>query len=309
MAAMMLAEMGATVLRIDRMTESGLGIPLGTKFELLKRSRHVIQLDLKRAEAIELTLRLIGQADALIEGFRPRVMERLGLGPEVCLARNPRLVFGRVTGWGQDGPLAHAAGHDLNYIGDSGLLALSMGDPAHPVVPPALIADIAGGAYPAVMNIMFALMQRQRSGRGCKLDIAMTDNLFPFMYWAIGDGLAAGEWPGNGTAMVCGGTPRYRLYPASDGKVVAAAPIEQKFWEEFCELIGLDKELGGIGERLIPGKPSRIGMAMRAYQREAPDLLVKLPGYFSSARHGGKQTVWMDQHGSETTLVASHRRR
>ena len=109
MAAMMLAEMGATVLRIDRMTESGLGIPLGTKFELLKRSRHVIQLDLKQTEAIELTLRLIGQADALIEGFRPRVMERLGLGPEVCLARNPRLVFGRVTGWGQDGPLAHAA--------------------------------------------------------------------------------------------------------------------------------------------------------------------------------------------------------
>ncbi|MEI9806304.1 MAG: CoA transferase [Pseudolabrys sp.] len=93
---------------------------------------------------------------------------------------------------------------------------------------------------------MFALMQRQRSGRGCKLDVAMTDNLFPFMYWAIGDGLAAGEWPGNGTATVCGGTPRYRLYPASDGKVVAAAPIEQKFWEEFCELIGLDK---GIARR------------------------------------------------------------
>src|SRR4051812_24405129 len=122
MAAMMLAEMGATVLRIDRVAESDLGIPLGTRFELLKRSRHIIRLDLKRPDAVALALRLIEQADALIEGFRPQVMERLGLAPDVCLARNPRLVFGRVTGWGQEGPLAHAAGHDLNYIALTGAL-------------------------------------------------------------------------------------------------------------------------------------------------------------------------------------------
>ena len=122
MAAMMLAEMGATVLRVDRIADSGLGIPLDTKFEVLKRSRHIIRIDLKRPEAIALTLRLIEQSDALIEGFRPKVMERLGLGPDVCLARNPRLVFGRVTGWGQEGPLAQAAGHDLNYIALTGAL-------------------------------------------------------------------------------------------------------------------------------------------------------------------------------------------
>src|SRR5262252_1093143 len=109
MAAMMLAEMGATVLRIDRVADSDLGLPLPTKFEVLKRSRHIIRLDLKRPEAVALTLRLIQESDALIEGFRPKVMERLGLGPDVCLARNPRLVFGRVTGWGQEGPLADAA--------------------------------------------------------------------------------------------------------------------------------------------------------------------------------------------------------
>jgi crotonobetainyl-CoA:carnitine CoA-transferase CaiB-like acyl-CoA transferase len=135
------------------------------------------------------------------------------------------------------------AGHDLNYIGDAGLLALSMGPLDRPVVPPALIADIAGGAYPAVMNILLALTERARSGRGRYLDVAMSDNLFTFMYWAIGNGLAAGQWPGNGVDRVTGGSPRYRLYATADDRVVAAAPLEQKFWEEFCEIIGLDPDL------------------------------------------------------------------
>src|SRR5271165_4591454 len=144
MAAMMLAEMGATVLRIDRVADSDLGLPLPVKFETLKRSRHVIRLDLKRPDAIALTLRLIEQADALIEGFRPKVMERLGLGPDVCLARNPRLAFGRVTGWGQDGPLALAAGHDLNYIAIGGALH-SIGRQGAPPSPPLnLVGDYAG---------------------------------------------------------------------------------------------------------------------------------------------------------------------
>ena len=135
MAAMMLAEMGATVLRIDRVADSDLGIPLATKFETLKRSRHIIRLDLKRPAAVALTLRLIEQSDALIEGFRPKVMERLGVGPDVCLARNPRLVFGRVTGWGQEGPLSHAAGHDLNYIALTGALD-TIGRAGAPPTPP-----------------------------------------------------------------------------------------------------------------------------------------------------------------------------
>ena len=144
----------------------------------------------------------------------------------------------------QDRPYKReVAGHDLNYIGNAGLLALSMGNPSHPTVPPAWIADIAGGAYPAVMNILLALTMRQQSGRGCFLDIAMAENLFPFMYWALGEGLSTGQWAGNGAAMVCGGTPRYRLYPTSDGEVVAAGPIEQKFWEEFCEQIQYEPAL------------------------------------------------------------------
>ena len=135
------------------------------------------------------------------------------------------------------------AGHDLNYIGDAGLLALSMGSQEQPVVPPALIADIAAGAYPAVMNILLALTERARTGRGRYLDVAMADNLFPFMYWALGNGLVAGEWPGNGTDLVTGGTPRYRLYPTADGRMVAAAPIEQRFWTVFCDVIGLNPDL------------------------------------------------------------------
>jgi crotonobetainyl-CoA:carnitine CoA-transferase CaiB-like acyl-CoA transferase len=135
------------------------------------------------------------------------------------------------------------AGHDLNYIGDTGMLSLSSGDPANPVIPPALVADIAGGAYPAFMNILLAVIARQSTGRGCYLDVAMTDNIFPFLYWAIGKALGTGEWAGNGTDLVTGGTPRYHLFPASDDRLVAVAAIEQKFWETFCRLIGLDPAL------------------------------------------------------------------
>jgi crotonobetainyl-CoA:carnitine CoA-transferase CaiB-like acyl-CoA transferase len=170
-------------------------------------------------------------------------MARLGLGYDDIAKMNPRVIYCAITGYGQTGPKRDVAGHDLNYMGDTGLLSLSTGPAGQPVVPPALIADIAGGAYPAVMNIMLALTERARTGKGRYLDVAMSDNLFTFMYWALGNGLGAGQWPGNGTALVTGGTPRYRLYPTQDGKLVAAAPIEQKFWEEFCAIIELPPEL------------------------------------------------------------------
>ena len=134
------------------------------------------------------------------------------------------------------------AGHDLNYLGDAGMLSLSHGDPQRPVVPPALIADIAGGAYPAVMNILLALIRRGITGTGSQLDISMADNVFPFLYWAIGNGLGAGQWPRNGGDLVTGGTPRYRLYTAADGRLIAAAPLEDKFWAAFCDAIGLEPE-------------------------------------------------------------------
>ncbi|MDP2409770.1 MAG: CaiB/BaiF CoA-transferase family protein [Pseudolabrys sp.] len=250
MATLLLAEAGAEVIKIER---PGRGEEMrsyrpawgadSVNFALLNRGKKSLALDLKDPADRARLEPLIARADVVIEQFRPGVMARLGLDYETLSKRNPRIVYCAITGYGQSGPKRDVAGHDLNYIGDSGLLALSMGPASHPVVPPALIADIAGGAYPAVMNILLALRARDATGRGCQLDIAMTDNLFPFMYWAIGDGLAASEWPGNGTALVCGGTPRYRLYATSDGEVVAAAPIEQKFWDEFCALIGLDAPL------------------------------------------------------------------
>ena len=250
MATLLLAEAGAEVIKIER---PGTGEEMRTykphwgrdsvNFALLNRGKKSLTLDLKNPADRALLEPLIARADVLVEQFRPGVMARLGLGYDTLAAKNPRLVYCSITGYGQTGPKRDVAGHDLNYIGDAGLLALSMGDPAHPVVPPALIADIAGGAYPSVMNITMALMQRQRTGLGCHLDISMADNMFPFMYWAMGEGIGTGQWPGNGTALVCGGTPRYRLYATADGRVVAAAPIEKKFWDEFCALIGLDADL------------------------------------------------------------------
>ncbi len=250
MATLLLAEAGAEVIKIER---PGRGEEMrhyapkwgrdSVNFALLNRGKKSLALDLKDPAEREKLLPLIARADILVEQFRPGVMSRLGLGFDELAAINPRLIYCSITGYGQDGPKRDVAGHDLNYIGDAGLLSLSMGPAGDPVVPPALIADIAGGAYPAMMNILLALQERARTGRGRHLDVAMADNLFPFMYWAIGSGVAAGEWPGNGTDLVTGGTPRYRLYPASDGRVVAAAPIEQKFWETFCEIIGLDAPL------------------------------------------------------------------
>jgi crotonobetainyl-CoA:carnitine CoA-transferase CaiB-like acyl-CoA transferase len=131
------------------------------------------------------------------------------------------------------------AGHDLNYISETGMLALSAGADGAPVIPPALIADVAGGTYPAVINILLALRERERTGRGCRLDVAMADNLFTFMYWAIGDGLAAGRWPQPGRALVTGGSPRYQIYRTRDDRFIAAAPLEEKFWQTFCDVIGL----------------------------------------------------------------------
>jgi len=157
-------------------------------------------------------------------------------------AINPRIVYCAITGYGQSGPKAQLAAHDLNYQAESGLLGLAAGADGAPVVPSALIADIAGGSYPAMINILLALREREASGRGRKLDIAMADNLFTFMYWTLGNGLAAGAWPRPGGELVTGGSPRYQIYRTRDGRFLAAAPLEQKFWDNFCGAIGLAQE-------------------------------------------------------------------
>jgi crotonobetainyl-CoA:carnitine CoA-transferase CaiB-like acyl-CoA transferase len=152
---------------------------------------------------------------------------------------NPRIVYCAITGYGQSGPRSGIAAHDLNYAADTGMLALAAGSDGAPVPPAALVADIGGGTYPAVVNILLALRERDRTGRGCKLDIAMADNLFAFMYWAIGDGLSAGKWPAPGKALVTGGSPRYNVYRTRDDRFIAAAPLEERFWQTFCAAIGL----------------------------------------------------------------------
>jgi alpha-methylacyl-CoA racemase len=247
LASLLLAEAGAEVIKIERPgrgDEMRSYVPkFGTdsvNFALLNRGKRSIAIDLKAAGAIDTLRPLIATADVVLEQFRPGVMDRLGLGYDALKAINPGIIYCALTGWGQTGPKADVAAHDLNYVAESGMLALAAGAGGTPVVPAALVADIAGGTYPAVINILLALRSRDRTGEGCKLDIAMADNLFAFMYWAMGNGLVAGQWPQPGGDLVTGGSPRYNIYRTADGKFLAAAPLEQKFWETFCGLIGLD---------------------------------------------------------------------
>lgn len=246
MASLMLAEAGAEVVKIER---PGSGDDLrqyeprwgrdSAFFALLNRGKKSLALDLKDARQAALLEPLIREVDVLIEQFRPGVMERLGLGYAAVSETNPGIIYCSISGYGQNGPKAGVAGHDINYIGDAGLLALSLGDPERPTVPPVLAADLVGGSYPAVLNILLALMQRQRTGRGTHLDIAMTENLFMLMPWALGQGLAAGRWPNPGAELLTGGSPRYQIYRTADGRHVAVGALEQKFWDNFCDAIGL----------------------------------------------------------------------
>ena len=192
MAAMLLADMGATVLRIDRVAPADLGVPLAEEHEFTRRSRAVLNLDLKQPEAIALALRLIDGADALIEGFRPGVMERLGLGPDVCLGRNPKLAYGRVTGWGQDGPLAQAAGHDLNYIALTGALHAIGRAGQKPTPPLNLVGDYGGGALYLVTGLLAAIISARTTGVGQVVDAAMVDGALSLMTPHL---CHAGGWP------------------------------------------------------------------------------------------------------------------
>ena len=279
MATLMLAEAGAEVIKIER---PGVGDEMrayppswgehGTNFALLNRGKRSVTLDLKDPASKQRLLPLLKRADVLVEQFRPGVMQRLGLSFEAVRALNPGVVYCSITGYGQTGPHRLVAGHDLNYIAETGLLALSHGSSSQPVVPPALIADIAGGAYPAVINILLALLARGKDGgAGQHLDISMSDNLFPFLYWAMGQGGVTGRWPGNGTELVTGGSARYRLYPTADGGMIAAAPIEDRFWAVFCDTLGLDTEMRDDARdpaATIAAVAGRIGAESTAYWRE-----------------------------------------
>lgn len=239
-AAMLLADMGAEVIRIDRPDESGLGIARPTRFDFTARGRRSVAIDLKRPEGVACALDLIERADALIEGFRPGVMERLGLGPETCLARSPRLVYGRVTGWGQDGPLAQTAGHDLNYIALTGALD-AIGRAGHPPTPPVnLLGDYAGGSFLLAFGIVCALLNARATGFGQVVDAAVVDGTSLLATPLLGL-MAAGLWQRErGTNILDSGAPHYEVYPCADGRFVSIAPIETKFRSQLLEGLGFD---------------------------------------------------------------------
>jgi alpha-methylacyl-CoA racemase len=242
MCAMLLSDMGADVVRIDRLADAGLGIQVQTKYSLLNRGRRSVALDLKRPEATNTVLRMVEKADALIEGFRPGVMERLGLGPDVCLTRNSKLVYGRMTGWGQEGPLAQAAGHDINYIALAGAL-YSIGRRGEAPVPPLnLVGDFGGGALYLALGVVAGILEAQKSGKGQVVDVAMVDGVASLMT-AIYGMHGAGVWTNErGTNVLDTGAHYYDVYETRDGKHISIGSIETKFYEELLERSGLKNE-------------------------------------------------------------------
>lgn len=241
MCATLLADLGADVVRIDRLEPSGLGVEMERRVHVHGRSRRSAAFDLKVPAAREAVLALVAGADVLLEGFRPGVAERLGLGPADCHARNPRLVYGRMTGFGQDGPLALAAGHDLNYLALAGALHAIGPAGGAPVPPLNLVADYGGGALYLAFGVMAALHERTQSGRGQVVDAAMVDGVASLM--GLFHGLqAAGSWSdARGTNLLDGGAPFYATYETADGQWVSIAAIEPKFYAELARRIGLDE--------------------------------------------------------------------
>ncbi|RSM47078.1 CoA transferase [Amycolatopsis balhimycina DSM 5908] len=235
--AMMLADMGADVLRVDRPVSTLKGDPAKA---VLNRGRRSVVVDLKAPGGAETVLRLAERADVLVEGFRPGVMERLGLGPDVCLHRNPRLVYGRMTGWGQHGPLAPAAGHDLNYLALSGALRLFARRGQPPATPPGLVADFGGGGMMLAFGVVCALLETSRSGLGQVIDAAMIDGVASLTAMLHGF-LAQDRWVDEvGVNFSDGGSPHYDVHETADGRFVAVAAAEPQFYTEFLELLGLD---------------------------------------------------------------------
>jgi alpha-methylacyl-CoA racemase len=236
---MLLADMGADVLRIERLTASDLGIPVPMKFDLLNRNKRSVAIDLKAAQGRDAVLRLVESADVLIEGFRPGVMERLGLGPEACHAVNRRLVFGRMTGWGQTGPLSQAAGHDLNYIALTGVLAAVGGARTPAAIPLNLIGDFGGGSMFLAMGVLAATLHARQTGQGQVVDAAITDGSANLMTMIHGY-RQMGEWSlEDGANLTDSGAPFYNVYETLDHKHVSIAPVEGKFYRELLDRIGL----------------------------------------------------------------------
>ncbi|HEX3673370.1 MAG TPA: CaiB/BaiF CoA-transferase family protein [Rhizomicrobium sp.] len=270
-AAMLFSDMGAEVVRIDRKG----GRP-AHKTEIYLRGRRTVALDLKKPEAVGAALRLIDQADALIEGFRPGVMERLGIGPDVCLARNPRLVYGRMTGWGQTGTLASAAGHDINYIALTGALHGIGHEGVKPVPPLNLVGDFGGGALYLAFGIACGIIEAKKSGKGQVVDAAMTDGAASLMTMFYGMS-AMGMWKDDrGANMLDGGAHFYDTYETKDGKYVAIGSIEPQFYKELMEKTGItDQAFAAQMDRdRWPALTAKLAAVMKTKTRDEWDAIM-----------------------------------
>jgi alpha-methylacyl-CoA racemase len=250
LATLLLAEAGATVTKIER---PGVGDEMRTyeprlgedsaNFVLLNRGKGSLTADLRDPDVRDAVLARTRDVDIVVEQFRPGVMDRLGLGYATVHAGNPAVIYCSITGYGQAGPDAGRAGHDLNYLAESGMLGDAVDDRGDPHLPPTVIADIAGGSYPAVINILLALRRRDQTGEGAHLDISMLRGLEPLAYSALATRAGGGSWPAPGRGLLTGGSPRYAIYRTADDRHLAAAPLEQRFWDRFTDLIELPAEL------------------------------------------------------------------
>jgi alpha-methylacyl-CoA racemase len=240
LAAMLLGDMGADIIRIDRVDAGESLFPMDVKYDVASRSRRSLALDIRKPEGLELLLKLIDSADGLIEGFRPGVTERLGFGPDVCLKRNPRLVYGRMTGFGQDGPLAKAAGHDINYISLTGALNAIGRAGQSPVPPLNLAGDYGGGTMFLAFGMVCAFVERARSGKGQVVDAAMVDgaSILSAIFYGMS---AAGLWSEKrGENLLDSGAPFYDVYETKDGLYVSFGGLEPKFFATFVQIAGID---------------------------------------------------------------------
>jgi len=274
-AAMLLADLGAEIIRIERKEPSGLGLQRPREYDYAMRNRTTIHLDLKSPQGIDFALRLVDQADALMEGFRPLVMERLGVGPNVCLTRNPKLVYGRITGWGQSGPLALAAGHDLNYIALSGALHAMGRQGQAPTIPLNLLGDYAGGSLYLVIGMLSALLEAKSSGRGQVVDAAIVDgvaSLSTQLYGMIKSGLLNHE---RGTNFIDSGAHFYDVYECADGKWISIAPVEPKFYALMQKLVGVDIETPQLQRAGWPAAKVKIAQRIKTKTRDEWTLLLE----------------------------------
>ena len=239
-AAMMLSDMGAEVIRVERVQAVRDTQSSNANWDVMQRGRKNVAIDLKHADGVEALLQLVEKADAMIEGFRPGVMERLGVGPDVCLARNKKLVFGRMTGWGQDGPYANAAGHDINYIALAGALAHFGRAGEAPVPPLNMVGDFGGGGMLLAYGVVCALLEAQRSGAGQVVDAAMVDGsaILMSMFWGFKN-IGLHDENARGTNMLDSGAHFYDVYKCSDGKYVSIGSIEPQFYTQLLQLTGL----------------------------------------------------------------------